>query len=542
MNYGRFFALDMEASRLEDGIAVFNYTWLRDEKANIGDVKISPEYPIFVSITPSFVRFIIQYCTYKQPSNNISPFSFAPHQDSKTHIIHMESMLLELPLTSSSGPGLAATIKRIYNTPFPINLGDNENYIQYLLERSSNSNGNNSIASNLLKVDGIDYSSLSIWNMIDEDEKNEGKNDKGKYYKLYETKEDNKKERYYNKFLRKLFLDFLFDVIHSDVFHNSAHYNQMYGALMSDFFCSSIIKKAEFYYQRALVNDIYKNEKFTEPFKAYDVIYAEALDLAERNWLDCIQSPLADKHFVFTPNWYESKHSYDNDPDKRSNYTWFADPEEELRGVFNGEKCAIDTQSILSSKDLFKKSEDGKDKKKQIENIIVFIIILIVTVLIINNMWSGEDTESKEDVVDPTKVLAKTDSSQQDNLEDNLEDILASINGVGKVKVLIKYSESSTVVAMYNETISESTTKENDGDGGTKDVKETENKKEIVYSDEDGTNKPITEKVVMPIIEGAIVTAQGAGNANVKASIVSAVEAVTGLAVHKIQVFEMGSK
>ena len=193
-------------------------------------------------------------------------------------------------------------------------------------------------------------------------------------------------------------------------------------------------------------------------------------------------------------------------------------------------------------KDIFKKSEDGKDKKKQIENIVVFIIILIVTVLIINNMWSGDDTKSKEEVVDPTKVLAKTDSSNQDNLEDNLEDILQSINGVGKVKVLIKYSESSTVVAMYNETISESTSKENNGDGGTKDVKERENKKEIVYTDEDGTNKPITEKVVMPVIEGAIVTAQGAGNANVKASIVSAVEAVTGLAVHKIQVFEMGSK
>ena len=134
MNYGRFFALDMEASRLEDGIAVFNYTWLRDEKANIGDVKISPEYPIFVSITPSFVRFVLQYCTYKQPSNNTLPFAFSPHRAGETtSIIHMESMLLELPLTASSGPGLAATIKRIYNTPFPINLGDNENYIQYLL-------------------------------------------------------------------------------------------------------------------------------------------------------------------------------------------------------------------------------------------------------------------------------------------------------------------------------------------------------------------------------------------------------------------------
>ena len=193
-------------------------------------------------------------------------------------------------------------------------------------------------------------------------------------------------------------------------------------------------------------------------------------------------------------------------------------------------------------KELFKKSENGKDKKKQIENIVVFIIILIITVLIINNMWSSGANESKQDKTDPTKVLAQTSSSQQDDLESNLEDILETINGVGKVKVLIKYSESSTVVAMYNETISESITKENDGNGGSKDVKESENKKEIVYTDEDGTNKPITEKVVMPVIEGAIITAQGASNVNIKTSIVSAVEAVTGLPVHKIQVFEMDSK
>lgn len=193
-------------------------------------------------------------------------------------------------------------------------------------------------------------------------------------------------------------------------------------------------------------------------------------------------------------------------------------------------------------KELFKKSENSKDKKKQIENIVVFIIILIITVLIINNMWSSGENESKQDKADTTKVLAKTSSSQQDDLESNLEDILETINGVGKVKVLIKYSESSTVVAMYNETISESITKENDGNGGSKDVKESENKKEIVYTDEDGTNKPITEKVVMPVIEGAIITAQGASNANIKTSIVSAVEAVTGLPVHKIQVFEMNSK
>lgn len=190
--------------------------------------------------------------------------------------------------------------------------------------------------------------------------------------------------------------------------------------------------------------------------------------------------------------------------------------------------------------DFLKKTGEEKDKKKQIENIVVFIIILIITVLIINTMWSSEKKE-KNDINDTSsKTLATITSNEtvsQDDLETRLENILESINGVGKVKVLLKYSESSTVVAMYNETSSESSTEENDGDGSSKNVKESESKKEIVYSDE---NKPITEKVIMPVIEGAIITAEGAGNGNIKSSIVSAVEAVTGLAVHKIQVFEMG--
>ena len=191
-------------------------------------------------------------------------------------------------------------------------------------------------------------------------------------------------------------------------------------------------------------------------------------------------------------------------------------------------------------KDLFKKKDEKPDQKRKIENIVAFIIILIITVLIINSMWSNDENNSNNN--DTNKVLAKTEISNTNNTEDlekKLEEILETINGVGKVKVLIKYSESSQVVAMYNETSSENKTEESDGEGGTKNSTETETKKEIAYTDEDGTSKPITEKVVMPVIEGAIITAQGASNANIKSSIVSAVEAVTGLAVHKIQVFEM---
>lgn len=188
---------------------------------------------------------------------------------------------------------------------------------------------------------------------------------------------------------------------------------------------------------------------------------------------------------------------------------------------------------------------DEKAKKKKIENIVFLIILLIVTVIIINMVWGEEDGKAKEQ---GDKVLAEViehsaDKAEQTNsyytLQSSLEEILETIEGVGKVKVLINYAETSTTVAMYNETKTESVTEEKDTEGGTRNVTSTDTQKEIAYTEENGTSAPITEKVVMPTIEGAIITAEGASNGTIKANIISAVQAVTGLATHKIQVFQM---
>ena len=54
-----------------------------------------------------------------------------------------------------------------------------------------------------------------------------------------------------------------------------------------------------------------------------------------------------------------------------------------------------------------------------------------------------------------------------------------------------------------------------------------------------GEKELITQNIIKPIAEGAIITAEGASNVEIKTNIIQAVEAVTGLATHKIQVFEM---
>ena len=187
----------------------------------------------------------------------------------------------------------------------------------------------------------------------------------------------------------------------------------------------------------------------------------------------------------------------------------------------------------------------GNDKKK-IENLVFFIVILIITIVIINIIWNGNKTTNKQEDNTSYKQLAtstegqiKQDVTQATSLEEKLEDILSKIQGVGNVNVCINYSESSEVVAMYNENSKVSNTEESDTSGGTRKIQETDSQKDIIYKEENGEKIPITQKVIQPKIEGAIITAKGANDITTKTNIIQAVEAATGLATHKIQVFEM---
>ena len=177
--------------------------------------------------------------------------------------------------------------------------------------------------------------------------------------------------------------------------------------------------------------------------------------------------------------------------------------------------------------------EGQKDSKKKIENLVVLIIIVIITIIAINTIWNGEKKETKiqQPTQELTKQLAVEETGQElveeQDIQSKLEGILSKINGVGKVKVLISYSESSQVVAMYNENSKNSQVEEKDSGGGTRLTTQEDIQKDIIYKEENGQKVPITEKIVSPKIEGAIVTAEGATSADVKNNIVLAVEAVT---------------
>lgn len=180
---------------------------------------------------------------------------------------------------------------------------------------------------------------------------------------------------------------------------------------------------------------------------------------------------------------------------------------------------------------------DNKNSKKKIENIVIGILILLITVIAINAILSDKDEE--ETVVNEIENNNVDFQASNTDLETRLENILSKIEGVGKVEVLINYSETEQVVAMYNENKKETATEEQDESGGTRVIKENDVQKDVIYQEKDGEKIPITQKTIMPKIEGTIITAEGAGSTEVQEKIINAVEAATGLASHKIQVFEM---
>ena len=202
-------------------------------------------------------------------------------------------------------------------------------------------------------------------------------------------------------------------------------------------------------------------------------------------------------------------------------------------------------------KNIIKQEENPEgNNKKKIENLVFFIVVLIITIVVINVIWNGnKKTNNQETNIDNKKLAESQDTPSgtselqnnniQNELESKLEKILSKIQGVGEVQVCINYQESAEVVAMYNENSKTSSTEETDTSGGTRKIEEIDTQKDIIYKENNGEKTPITKKVVQPKIEGAIITAKGANNAETKTNIIQAVEAVTGLATHKIQVFEM---
>lgn len=119
-------------------------------------------------------------------------------------------------------------------------------------------------------------------------------------------------------------------------------------------------------------------------------------------------------------------------------------------------------------------------------------------------------------------------------LEQRIAALLDRVEGVGKADVMVVLRSSEERVFHVDKTSRTSATEEKGGDGRT--VREQEISESTVMGG--GNQGPVVEKELTPEVSGIVISADGGGNASVRAEISEAMEALFGLPAHKIKVLK----
>lgn len=374
MNYGKFFRLNQNLSRIEEGVTIYDYIDLPAYFEASTKVKMSPKYPISVSITEEKVVFRVHYSAYIVESENgntsymynVTNAYNEIHQEATKNVTHMEEVILELPFKDESTDLIYHAIKRIYNTPFPSIYNNyfltkliQARYIEATKTRKGDSLTDNLYRTMHLNLDG-DRSYSTLWLM-----------DLSRENRYFLTTEEKDGANSFTRFLRKLLLDFMFDLKHSDVFQTSKYYQAMYSGLMSSFYFSALMHKCEYYFYRGLIRDLIKTGGIGEKEKHIKGLYADQLIDAETLWIQDIMSPKADKYFEFCFIKDEKNVRLKISERLNGSYSfrrwdsWFASPEEEMRRVCFTMKETEENKTHICNAEVIKEYLGEKEKLKE---------------------------------------------------------------------------------------------------------------------------------------------------------------------------------
>lgn len=128
--------------------------------------------------------------------------------------------------------------------------------------------------------------------------------------------------------------------------------------------------------------------------------------------------------------------------------------------------------------------------------------------------------------------------SYERQMEERVKELLKNTEGVGEVDVMIVLKASEEKVLRVDQSRSRSSTEESDSGGGSRRVMSEETSENTIFSENGSEKTPVVEKELRPEIEGIVISAQGGGNAAVRAEISEAMEALFNIPAHKIKVLK----
>jgi len=160
-----------------------------------------------------------------------------------------------------------------------------------------------------------------------------------------------------------------------------------------------------------------------------------------------------------------------------------------------------------------------KEKITEFLNKYKYAVIVLLIGLGLLLLPSGDKERETESITTPQGNIL--------SVEDSLAEILSTVQGAGKVRVLL-------TVAYGEETLYQSDTSgtgSNETGSGRSDT--------VIITGTDRNEQGLIRQIIPPVYQGAIVVCQGADSPAVRLNIVEAVSKATGLSTDKITVLKM---
>lgn len=174
--------------------------------------------------------------------------------------------------------------------------------------------------------------------------------------------------------------------------------------------------------------------------------------------------------------------------------------------------------------------------------LIIFLSGILIFVILLPTDKNSKKQISKDNTNENQQTSGGTETTEKGiqktateeykkELEKELEDFLASVEGVGEVKVLIYVKESQRYIVEKD--IPTSNRKSGE------ESQESKEEATVYTKNANGYDVPFITQTQSPSIDGVIIAAEGASNEIVRLKIVKLVMALYGIEANKVEVSEL---
>ncbi|TCS84029.1 stage III sporulation protein AG [Tepidibacillus fermentans] len=179
----------------------------------------------------------------------------------------------------------------------------------------------------------------------------------------------------------------------------------------------------------------------------------------------------------------------------------------------------------------------------------LFLVLFIgIAVMILSSFFNIRDQvmpELENNAQPPSTETAglinkenhpKTMEDYEKLYENKIIEILTNMIGVDEVTVKVNLDSSEEIVVEKNQNYTEQNTKEQDKQGGTREIKDVKRDDQVVLYQSDNDEQPLVLKTLKPKVRGVVIVAKGADKIQVKTMIAEAVQRLLDVPPYKIAI------